>query len=800
MARDTSKLVAIPGELHSAATDGIVTATEEVFDYDSSLFQSQINSNFYNASQHSHEITEVTTTARTVVYAGNITSGFDDASILSDNTTVSSTRTETSTGQTSDSSVDSSTRTYDDTVDQTTVVWTTIRTNIGQRNDYTFEEAVNSVPASYRHGGLNLSFISNENVTNSDNKYVQFRLMKHEWSTDVTDWSFCGDNVLIDNPEYIAVWTDSDKRILLAIENDGNVIFGYGVPKQIANYIQQKIDELYHDKVEDVVAFIGNLLEDDKTLSELFGEKVDKEEGKSLIPIQYIQEIDNPEYIAVWTDSDKRILLCIKNDGDIYFGYGIPSQIMSVINDLQILIGTQNNKIDGLQTLIEILNNKIDSLDSAQGIVDNGFFAIRKMIKEDAPYYLSSYADNIDEAHTTAPTSYNDDAYLDEKIKSVPDGKHFIFVTDTHWTSNYRKSMYLIEYIRRKMCIKNIVFGGDAINHYNDKYLAAQQLGLFADEFCAISGLNALYAQGNHDGNRVGHNVYPDVPANEIYIDDDYIYKKTVKPIEAKVVFNTELIDKIAALTISASDKALLTYWAKCHYYYDDTENKVRYIVMNTYNDSYAQCEIYKRNGSDAMMCQFDFLADTLMATPTDYDIVIVGHTFLKYQSVSQDGATGFCSFHSLVSAFKAKTNVKISTWVHTQHDGEYDAPVAVYLVGDSARNYNFSGSTFEGRVFCIQGHCHADGAFITSASAVFVTPTTLNAREYDGSTLNSNEILTIITDCDSYSGSECVWGTHQTKTPNSVTEQIIDVITIGEDDKIHCTRIGAGVDREFNV
>ena len=33
MARDTSKLVTIPGELHSAATGNIVAAAEEVFDY-----------------------------------------------------------------------------------------------------------------------------------------------------------------------------------------------------------------------------------------------------------------------------------------------------------------------------------------------------------------------------------------------------------------------------------------------------------------------------------------------------------------------------------------------------------------------------------------------------------------------------------------------------------------------------------------------------------------------------------------------------------------------------------------------
>ena len=43
MARDTSKLVTIPGELHSAATGNIVAAAEEVFDYTTNKYQNDIN-------------------------------------------------------------------------------------------------------------------------------------------------------------------------------------------------------------------------------------------------------------------------------------------------------------------------------------------------------------------------------------------------------------------------------------------------------------------------------------------------------------------------------------------------------------------------------------------------------------------------------------------------------------------------------------------------------------------------------------------------------------------------------------
>ena len=45
MARDTSKLVTIPGELHSAATGNIVAAAEEIFDYTINKYQKDINQN-----------------------------------------------------------------------------------------------------------------------------------------------------------------------------------------------------------------------------------------------------------------------------------------------------------------------------------------------------------------------------------------------------------------------------------------------------------------------------------------------------------------------------------------------------------------------------------------------------------------------------------------------------------------------------------------------------------------------------------------------------------------------------------
>lgn len=146
----------------------------------------------YDVSLHqTHEITEVTTTTRTVVYNGDVTSGWENETSVSDSSVNGYTRTETNTGKDNDTTtVDGPTAKYDTASNKTSVVYVTKRTLTHVVNDYTFDEAVNAVPMSYRHGGLKLRFISNSDgsLQSSDNKYLQYRLMANEWSTTVSDW------------------------------------------------------------------------------------------------------------------------------------------------------------------------------------------------------------------------------------------------------------------------------------------------------------------------------------------------------------------------------------------------------------------------------------------------------------------------------------------------------------------------------------------------------------------------------------------------------------------------------------
>ena len=66
---------------------------------------------------------------------------------------------------------------------------------------------------------------------------------------------------------------------------------------------------------------------------------------------------DNPEYLALWLDNQNRIVLGFKTNGDAYFGYGVPSQINSLVEALK---SSTEKRIDALQQSID---NNILALD-----------------------------------------------------------------------------------------------------------------------------------------------------------------------------------------------------------------------------------------------------------------------------------------------------------------------------------------------------------------------------------------------------------------------------------------------------
>ena len=127
-----------------------------------------------------------------------------------------------------------------------------------------------------------------------DHKYVQYRLTADEWSTNTNNWSVDTVNVITDDPEFIVVALDADKKLLMGIRReDGKVFYGAGVPPQIAEYVSTVITGLHIEN------------------------KVDKESGKSLIDAVFAatQSFTNdPEYLRVATDNDKKFLAGFRSE------------------------------------------------------------------------------------------------------------------------------------------------------------------------------------------------------------------------------------------------------------------------------------------------------------------------------------------------------------------------------------------------------------------------------------------------------------------------------------------------------
>lgn len=128
-----------------------------------------------------------------------------------------------------------------------------------------------------------------------------------------------------DNPEYVRVITDSEGRLLFGIKTDGSIDWAVGVPAPVKEYIDKQVsviigtgnttDEI--DTLSDVFKFLDDFKNSD-TLKALLGEKVDKEDGKSLIDAEFAGGTtyeDHPEFVKVVTDSEGRVLAGRRTDG-----------------------------------------------------------------------------------------------------------------------------------------------------------------------------------------------------------------------------------------------------------------------------------------------------------------------------------------------------------------------------------------------------------------------------------------------------------------------------------------------------
>lgn len=208
----------------------------------------------------------------------------------------------------------------------------------------------------------------------------------------------------IESPEFLHCLVDSEDHFLFGIQLDGSVEWGKGIPMPIKAKLQEIINQSKQDKT-DLTTAINTAKEEisaslqqyedttDATLADLKDNKVDKEEGKSLIddevkehfsvieneewlcamtdaedrvlfgihretgkpyyPLNDMYHVEqNEEFFAVWLDADNHVLLGIRRDGQIIGEIHAVNSLKEVISNLQ-------DEVKALQDKLEEQSNAI---------------------------------------------------------------------------------------------------------------------------------------------------------------------------------------------------------------------------------------------------------------------------------------------------------------------------------------------------------------------------------------------------------------------------------------------------------
>lgn len=373
--------------------------------------------------------------------------------------------------------------------------------------------------------------------------------------------------------------------------------------------------------------------------------------------------------------------------------------------------------------------------------------------------------------------------YIEEKLASVPDGKSFIVYTDTHFEiapeslgsnqvsidplSNTSKVTDLIQYVRARTGIKTVANLGDPYSGEErisdaEKIFKLSVEDYFYDKF----GEDGLFVVGNHDAN---HSMWlakersstdPKVEGQDgegaynYLIKDSLIYDSTVKNIEKKdgVVFDNAMLALADKLTYSdiyyedsvtgtsytaAQMKEEFIAWAKLHYYYDDEEAGIRYIVYNSGNCGLTEVYTLGNNlWNNIIPTQLDFIANALATTPEGYDIMFLGHMLA-------DADTSFgaqYNLYQLLCAFKGGASVELAGLKNANEN--MNMIISGTKEGIETKIYDFTeNGAFEGAIMTFCGHWHQD--FSHSWANAYGTGSSWPYNvEYDGSVAKSDRTI----------------------------------------------------------
>ena len=398
------------------------------------------------------------------------------------------------------------------------------------------------------------------------------------------------------------------------------------------------------------------------------------------------------------------------------------------------------------------------------------------------------------------PQSFEEcDGYLDARIKAIPKGRSFIFVTDPHCFEAHKRplkpinvlnSPAIIGYIRAMTGINKVVMGGDVIERGANKFLGLQEFLFYNNEMIAVAGKDYLVVHGNHDQNT------PNIPMNKESIDNFMIpytvmNDKLFSHITDRVCEDESIIlAKLEKAGATDEQKKEYLAYSKLHYYVDDDENKIRYIIIDSGSPGYGRNgvveELFGVYNNSEMILQYDFVASALMTVPEGYNVAVAGHALLGYEGNTKisDVMLGICK---LLSGYRTRSKIQVRN-VFTGKEN-----LEKYYAG-GWHEYDFTNAKGNPNVVVMAADIHTD----VQTKADYDENGNFVSSPYHGEILPETAIIVNATPTD------CIWGQslkfperNNPMTKGTHTEQCFDVVTFLDSGNIRMTRIGAGKDRE---
>lgn len=457
------------------------------------------------------------------------------------------------------------------------------------------------------------------------------------------------------------------------------------------------------------------------------------------------------------------------------YGAFTDEQVRNGINLAQ-KINNLREKDNKLETDVSKLKTDVSQLepDVSQLELEPDAYYSKKMIPE---YFFS----------TVEPVDFDTDEYLEEKIKSVPEGDSFIFITDPHWEKNEKNSTPIMKYIKSRLGIKSIIMGGDILMQHTSKYDASITMKKYFNEMISAFGKNFYPVHGNHDINTANASNYTTEELENAMLPYSVVENIFLSDIKSDVNFE-DVSEKINNLPSDVTDeqKEEIRAYMNLHYYFDDKSINTRFIILSTGNNINGVInDVFGISNTSELYLQIDWLAEILKTTPKGFNVVICGHVMVNWRTNLPENTMQKVA--NIATARKLKSSVSVANTNHSLLLSE-----RWYRKG--VHNYDFSACEDIDKIIIIGGDTHWDVQAVSGYRDNVYTSITIT----DNYNPVSGDVPTIISQTDS-----CNSGNYELRHPmekGTITEQCFDIVTICPDNKIVFTRIGAGNDRVILV